>query len=116
RYLLIDWYAKDEDTKKIILPQTIDEDLRNLFPIKENGQLIAIVLNAYRHQLSQVINYWTGVEKDTIESLITELRNRASAMKLRVEINRPEELFTNLSSFITTLVMNYLYTKNFTQL
>ena len=118
-YTLVDWYdTSDEPKKKINLPVTFNEDLKILFPspIGGSGQSVTIFLNNKRYKLSQEINNWTGIEREIIEDLIDELAKRAEILSLKIDPLKIEEATISVTAFITTLVMNYLFTDNFVKL
>ena len=116
-YTLIDWYdTSDEPKKKINLPVTFNEDLKILFPEFPSGQSASKFLNDKRHKLSEQINSWTGIEREIIEALIDELSKRAEILSLKIDPTKTEEILISSISFITTLIMNYLYTDDFVKL
>lgn len=108
---LIDWYAEDEK-ENISLPKIIDEDLRRLFYFS-SGYSAALFLNSHRKQLRQKINFWTGANPDLIDDLIEEIIRRLSLLDLLADLNQTEEVFSGVTCFLTTLIMNRLYTNNF---
>jgi hypothetical protein len=109
--ILTDWY-QNEEKNEVDLPRILDEDLRRLFNYK-SGYSAALFLNSHRRRLRQKINFWTGASPDQIEDLIEELIRRLSLLDLTVDLNQTEEVFTSLTCFLTTLIMNHLYTNNF---
>ncbi len=114
---LTEWYDTiTQSHYKVSLPTIINEDLRTLFPPVISEQLASTFINNYRRRLSQNINRWTGIDRELIEVLINELIKRANVLNLKVDPERTDEIIINLSTFATTLVMNYLYTDNFVML
>jgi hypothetical protein len=111
---LAEWYGEFEDSEEggPTLPAILDEDLRALFPASE-GLPAADLVRANRAHLVRDINYWTGLERHVLRSLINALLLRVEAMGLKVEPNGAVERLTGLSIFVTTLTMNYLYTNQF---
>jgi hypothetical protein len=71
------------------------------------------LVRANRAHLVRDVNYWTGLERNVVRSLINALLRRVEAMGLKVEPNGAVERLTGLSIFVTTLTMNYLYTNQF---
>lgn len=110
---LVDWYGDSDEDYKIVLPSIINEDLRNLFPPSSSSQSAALFLNGNRKNLSQKINYWTGIDRQLIEKLTDELIKKISNLNLKVDLEKSGDVLANVSIFITTLVTNHLYTDNF---
>jgi len=114
---LKDWYESEESYGyKIKLPPIINEDLKTLFHTANSDRSAAEFISRNRRRLSQDINTWTGIDRELIEALLSNLIKRVKVMNLRVEEVRYEETLINLTIFISTLIMNYLYTDNFTML
>jgi hypothetical protein len=114
---LAEWYgeSRDSDEGGPALPAILNDDLRALFPASE-GLPAADLLRANRTHLVRDVNYWTGMERHVLRNLIYELLRRVETLGLKVEPNQASERLNNLSIFITTLVMNYLYTDHFVNL
>lgn len=114
-YTLVDWYdTSDDEKKQITLPLIFNEDLQILFPqVSSAGQSAASFLNTNRLNLSKKINDWTGIDREVIEALIDELIKKSQMLGLKVEADKIQDKTTEVTAFITTLVMNYLYTDNF---
>lgn len=114
---LKDWYSSEDGTGyKIKLPQLINEDLKSLFHATDSDKTAAEFMSKNRRRLSQNINAWTGIDQELIEVLLSNLIKRVKVMNLKVEEVRSEDTLINLTIFINTLIMNYLYTDNFTML
>lgn len=114
---LKDWYSSEEEGEyKIKLPQLINEDLKSLFHAIDSDKTAAEFISKNRRRLSQDINAWTGIDRELIEALLSNLIKRAKVLNLNVEEVRSENTLINLTIFINTLIMNYLYTDNFTML
>ncbi len=110
------WYSDEGVKFEINLPKILNEDLLALFPPVSSGQSAYLFLSANRRRISQDINRWTGIDRELIENLIDELIKRLKMLDLQIDPSKTGEAFIDLSSFITTLVMNYLYTDNFVML
>ena len=110
KYTLASWY-KDNTTSSatINLPLLIDEDLKNLFPAGSPQQPASLYLENHKRAICKQVNYWTGLEEDRIELIINALGERIRKLKLTVDLQRSEDLNFAITAFITTLIMNYLY-------
>jgi len=114
---LKDWYDTEESIRtRNKLPEIINEDLTNLFSYSDGDRLAAEFISTNRLRLGQDINYWTGIDRERIESLINELVKRTKILDLKVDREKLNETLVNLTIFVNTLVMNYLYTDNFVML
>lgn len=108
---LAQWY-EPENRKTINLPTIINEDLKLLFPYA-SGNSAALFLNANRKRFSQIVNAWTGIDQEIIESLLEDLVKRTACLNLKAGSGQTEEIFSAVTTFLTVLIMNYLYTKKF---
>ncbi len=114
---LKDWYSTETTSRmRNKLPEIINEDLKILFNYSGGNMLASDFISSNRLRLSQDINYWTGIDRERIESLINELIKRAKLLSLKVDNEKKDETLVNLTIFTNTLVMNYLYTDNFAML
>jgi hypothetical protein len=111
---LASWYMEQEEghNSSITLHKIINQDLMRLFPASE-GQPVADVLRGSRRQLIRDIHYWTGIDRDTLVTLVNELLDRIQLLELKIKADQTTTMIGNVSVFITTLVMNYLYTSKF---
>lgn len=102
------WYETSRNAGRVNLNlhRTLNNDLRRLFPSTQ-GKPAADVLLANRRELIRDINQWTGVNRELLSSLITELEERIQFLELKVEPEQAGAKMVSASVFITTLVMNY---------
>jgi hypothetical protein len=105
---LDNWYQSFREVRplQVRLPDIINEDLRRLLPA-ENGKPAADVIRASQSQLIQDVNYWTGIDRHILISLIDELLERVRTSGLKVSPQQESRLLANITAFITTLAMNY---------
>ena len=109
---LAEWYAPEEGGPTCALPDIVDSDLQSLFPDKE-GQAAQDLIRAYRRVLIRDLNYWTGVTRHVLQSLLGEVLRRVEALQLKAQPDHALTCMANLAIFLTTLVMNYNYTGEF---
>ena len=60
--------------------------------------------------LLNVISYWTAENKFTINQILKELIKRCNELNLGVDLSLQNQQFMNISTYLTTLIMNYYYT------
>ena len=108
------WYDtnKNFNHNRIRLHPIIDEDLQRLFPETE-GQLAAKVLQANSRRLIRDVNYWTGMDRYVLGSLVQELTERVRSLGLRIGKDQTTTRMVSMATFLTTLVMNYQFTGQF---
>jgi len=58
------------------------------------------------------VSQWTNEKKFRINELLNRLIDRSDELDLRVQNDDPQQDF-RVASYITTLVMNYLFTGKF---
>ena len=109
------YYARKRKVYEDTYPDFYDADLRQLFPAAANGPgriNASAYLNQRRRRLMNSICQWTNEKKYRVNKLIARLIKRCDELELRVLNDDPQQDF-RVSSFITTLVMNYLFTGRF---
>ena len=118
---LKEWYTIYPNglSKKLKLPQVVNEDLKNLFVTynKEKAQIPAgHFFKIHFSILSFAINSWTGIDTEVVDFLLQKLSKKARRFKLYVNEEEEKMTIVKLTSFATTLIANYLYTGNFVSL
>ena len=99
------------------VPKSLDGDLRAIFaranatPAAEGARAgdAALLLQRQRHFLANSVYRWTGVDPAVIAPVIAHLVGRARELKLAYPLNQRDEVLVELSGFLTTLAMNYVY-------
>ena len=86
---------------KRIFPIVLDEKNKILFAHK--------FISKYRKNIINTVSHWTGEKKYIIDRLIKLLSLRAKDLALFVIDPEPTAIM-KLSTYITTLMMNYMYT------
>jgi hypothetical protein len=107
------WFRKQKKRHRIFLHPIVNEDLKRLLPARE-GEPAADLLRAHRQRLVRDVCFWTGIERETLIALIDVLQRRLQVLELKMETDQTAIFPGKISVFITTLVMNYLYTGKFT--
>jgi hypothetical protein len=105
------YYARKRKLNEEAYPDFYDADLRELF-----GASAGIKASAYlrrrRRRLLNAISQWTNEKKFTVNELLARLTSRCDELGLHVLNDDPQQDF-RVTAFITTLVMNYLFTGKF---
>jgi hypothetical protein len=107
-------YAKKRKLYEDSYPDFYDNDLRQLFPIGatvEGAIKASNYLRAHRRQLMDSVCAWTNEKKYRVNKLVNRLVERCDQLGLHTKSDRRLDL--QVSAYITTLVMNYLFTGKF---
>jgi hypothetical protein len=105
------WYdCRHNGVVRFNLPDTINFDLRDLFPEKE-GLLVTDVFQTNKKNLMLEVNLLTGINRHILRQLMDELIERLKKLDLRA--NSQVDLTTRISILVTTLAMNYQSRREF---
>jgi hypothetical protein len=105
------YYARKRKLYEDTYPDFYDVDLRQLFAAPA-GMKASRYLRERRRRLMNSVCQWTNEKKFRVNRLLTRLIDRCDALGLRVAEDDPQLNF-RVTAFITTLVMNYLFTGKF---
>jgi hypothetical protein len=105
------YYARKKKLYEDTYPDFYDADLRELFSAA-SGISAASYLRQRKRRLMNSVCQWTNEKKFRVNKLLTRLIERCDQLDLHVLNDDPQQDF-RVSSFITTLVMNYLFTGKF---
>jgi hypothetical protein len=92
-------------------PDFYDADLRQLFAAP-SGIKASSYLRRTRRRLLNSVCKWTNEKKFPVNKLLNRLIERCDELDLNVLNDDPQQDF-RVTAFITTLVMNYLFTGKF---
>ncbi len=108
------YYARKRKLYEDTYPDFYDVDLRQLFAAQAGpGRIKASsYLRQRRRRLMNSVCQWTNEKKFRVNKLLARLIDRCDELELHVLNDDPQQDF-RVSSFITTLVMNYLFTGKF---
>jgi hypothetical protein len=108
------YYARKRKQYADAYPDFYDADLRQLFSATaEPGKITAAAyLRRRRRRLLNAVCQWTNEKKFRVNKLLSRLIDRCDELDLCVLNDDPQQDF-RVTSFITTLVMNYLFTGKF---
>jgi hypothetical protein len=105
------YYARKRKLYEDAYPDFYDADLRQLFA-SPSGIKASSYLRLRRRRLMNSVCQWTNEKKYRVNELLTRLIDRCDHLGLHVHNDDPQQDF-RVSAFITTLVMNYLFTGRF---
>jgi hypothetical protein len=105
------YYARKRKLYEDTYPNFYDADLRQLFAAPA-GIKASSYLRRRRRRLLNSVCQWTNEKKFSVNRLLARLIERSDQLGLHVHNDDPQQDF-RVSAFITTLVMNYLFTGKF---
>jgi hypothetical protein len=105
------YYARKRKLYADTYPDFYDADLRKLFAAP-GGLKASSYLRRRRRRILNSVCQWTNEKKFRVNKLLNRLIERCDQLVLRVPNDDPQQDF-RVTAFITTLVMNYLFTGKF---
>lgn len=109
------YYAQKRKLYEDTYPDFYDKDLRKLFDAGAEvaGRVRASTwLRQHRRHLMDSVCQWTNEKKYRVNELLTHLIERCDQLALHVKADDPQRTL-QVTSYVTTLVMNYLFTGKF---
>ncbi|MDB6017118.1 MAG: hypothetical protein JWR19_1607 [Pedosphaera sp.] len=109
------FYARKRKLYQDSYPDFYDNDLKQLFAAgpEVTGRFKASAyLRQRRRQLMDSVCQWTNEKKYRVNKLLTRLIDRCDQLDLYIHADDAQQNL-QVSSYITTLVMNYLFTGKF---
>src|SRR5438876_9839144 len=87
----------------------LDHDLPDLFGTREgDARPAAEFLRRHRAELVNKIEYWTGVPRTVVRSLVVKMEETAMRLELGVPAGHEDATLVELTAYATTLTMNFL--------
>jgi hypothetical protein len=108
-------YARKRKLYEDSYPDFYDNDLRQLFsagPDVAGRWKASAFLRAHRRHLMDSVCQWTNEKKYRVNKLLVRLIERCDQLDLHARTGDPQQNL-QVSSYVTTLVMNYLFTGKF---
>ena len=103
-----------EEKVDVQLGEHLDEDLTALFERADAAPTRADnLIRSERQALIVAVTQYSGVSRALVRSVIDHLLERTSELNLSVHRDNAREYLTRLTSLVTALAMNYLYTDRF---
>ena len=109
------YYARKRKLYEDSYPDFYDNDLKELFAAGPDvaGRLKASAfLRAHRRRLMNSVCQWTNEKKYRVNKLLARLIDRCDQLDLHIKSDDAQQNL-QVSAYITTLVMNYLFTGKF---
>jgi hypothetical protein len=109
------FYTRKRKLNEDAYPDFYDNELRQLFAASADsgGRVKASVyLRHHRRQLMEAVSQWTNERKYRVNELLTRLIDRCDKLDLYIKAYDPKQNL-QVSAYVTTLVMNYLFTGKF---
>lgn len=109
------YYARKRKLYADSYPDFYDQDLLALFatgPEVATRMLASEFLRQRRRKLLDSVCQWTDEKRYRVNELLTRLIARCDELNLRIKMD-DASLNLQVSSYVTTLVMNYLFTGKF---
>ena len=108
-------YAKKRKEYEHSFPDFYDNDLRQLFDAEadvEGRVKASVYLRRHRRELENAVCQWTNENKYRVNKLLARLIDRCDKLGLHIKAYDPKQNL-QVSAYITTLVMNHLFTGKF---
>lgn len=86
----------------------LEHDLPDFFVRRRQGARAADFLREHRAVLVNRIEYWTGVRRSVIRALVRKIEETATRLDLAVPAGAEAATLVELTTYATTLVMNFL--------
>jgi hypothetical protein len=109
------YYARKRKLYEDTYPDFYDNDLRQLFaagPDVKDRLKASVYLRNHRRQLMNAVCRWTNEKKYRVDKLLARLVDRCDQLDLYIKADDAQQNL-QVSAYITTLAMNYLYTGKF---
>ncbi|MBP9899898.1 MAG: hypothetical protein KBH45_00455 [Verrucomicrobia bacterium] len=109
------YYAKKRKEYEHSFPDFYDNDLRQLFDAGadvEGRVKASVYLRRHRRELENAVCQWTNENKYRVNQLLARLIDRCDKLGLHIKAYDPKQNL-QVSAYITTLVMNHLFTGKF---
>lgn len=98
------------DESPMIADLALDADLLDIFPTRtdDEARSAAALLKEYRRTIIDKVNYWTGVRRTLVRTLVLAVETRLEELNLVVVRERARQQMLGLTVYITTLAMTFL--------
>ncbi|MBC8096533.1 MAG: hypothetical protein H7Y43_12045 [Akkermansiaceae bacterium] len=109
------YYARKRKLYEDSFPDFYDNDLRQLFDAPPDGTghvKASVYLRHHRRELEEAVCQWTNENKYRVNRLLTRLIDRCDRLGLHIKAYDPKQNL-QAAAYITTLVMNHLFTGKF---
>src|SRR6266705_606197 len=102
-------FFRAQDPAQVPVDVALEHDLPDFFVRRRQGaRTAADFLREHRAVLVNRIEYWTGVRRSVIRALVTKIEETAARLGLAVPAAAEAATLVELTTYATTLVMNFL--------
>ena len=102
------------DESPLVADLALDADLLDIFPHPgkdEETRSAALLLREHRRTVIDKVNYWTGVRRTLVRTLVIAIEKRLTELELMAVRERARQQMVELTVYITTLAMSFLLGK-----
>jgi hypothetical protein len=115
-----EFYRQNTPTEaQAIAELALDTDLQDIFlrPSRRRSGIrpASELLSEHRKEIVDKVTYWTGVRRPLVKSLVEAIEHRVAGLKLAAERTREAAYLVEVTTYATTLAMNYLTRGKFIQ-
>ena len=98
------------DESPMVADLALDADLLDIFPNRsdDDERAAAALLKEYRRIIIDKVNYWTGVRRTLVRTLVIAIEKRLDELDVVVVKERTRQQMLDLTVYITTLAMTFL--------
>ena len=100
-----DWHV---DETPMVADLAVDSDLTDIFGRAGDGMTAAELLAEHRRDIVDKVNYWTGVRRTLVRTLVLAIEKRLDELQLVATRERSRQQMIELTVYITTLAMTFL--------
>mgnify|MGYP001264469565 CR=1 FL=1 len=121
--LTLEEFYADPGKDEVSIPRSLDGDLKAIFAAEALNPLAKSVggrrgsasslLRRHRDSLCNAVFRWTAVDPAVTRPIVDHLYRRARELGLDYPLAARDEVLVQLSGFLTTLAMNYVYKGRF---
>jgi hypothetical protein len=121
RSTLKNYYRRKRHFYAENFPDFHDSNLKKIFALPEDKKrrrskkslpLAADIIKKYKKDITDIVARWTGERKYIIADLMDTIAERCRSLRLRTDAAE-SLVMLKVSTYVTTLVMNYLHTGRF---
>ncbi len=115
-------FYEEGEIQGIALPRSLDGDLRGIFSRyrahagdADAGRVedASSLMRRHENELAEAVYWWTGMDHALTHALLDHVADRAKQSGLDYPLAQRDRVLVQLSAFLTTLAMNYVYRGSF---
>jgi hypothetical protein len=106
----------------VALPRSLDGDLRGIFSPYEaqagdshagGVEKASSLIRRHEGDLADAVYWWTGIDHSLTHAILDHVAERAERAGLSYPLEHRDRVLVQLTAFLTTLAMNYVYRGSF---